>query len=255
MKRTENEWNMKRTVGRTEIWLSVMLVMALMPVTLKGQDLSITSTAGGWTYASGLHTIINDGAYTIEMTTPSTTTTTDRIVVAGGVTADITLNGVSIDRSADVSNSPTACAFNIVSNFPVNLTLLGNNTLKSGNALPGLYAASSKILTITAASTGALSAFGGNNAAGIGGDMGGTPGNITINGGTINATGGSGGAGIGGGLSGAGGTTVINGGTVTAIGGTGAAGIDGGAGGSGINSMTHPTAATVTAPNTACPQR
>ena len=50
----------------------------------------------GWTYSGNVLTINTTGAYTISMKTPGTTTN-NRIAVASGVTADITLNGVSID--------------------------------------------------------------------------------------------------------------------------------------------------------------
>ncbi len=79
---------------------------------------------------------------------------------------------------------------------------------------------------------GAVTATGGDSAAGIGGGFYSTndyaePGSITINGGVVTATGGDDGAGIGSGYETAAGTITINGGSVTATG-HGAAGIGGG---------------------------
>jgi hypothetical protein len=71
-------------------------------------------------------------------------------------------------------------------------------------------------LTITAASTGSLTATGGYYAAGIGGGQNHTGGIIAISGGTVEATGGDYGAGIGSGGYSAGGDITISGGMVTA---------------------------------------
>jgi uncharacterized repeat protein (TIGR02543 family) len=101
-------------------------------------------------------------------------------------------------------------------------------------------------LTIYAQSTepetmGRLTATGGNDQAGIGGEGGQAGGAITINGGTVIAIGGSGSgdyfgaAGIGGGNYGAGGDVTINGGIVNASGSERGAGIGGGRHGAGGN--------------------
>jgi hypothetical protein len=149
----------------------------------------------------------------------------DRIVVASGVTADITLRDLTIDASAR-NDIP---AFDMTG-ATVNLTLSGTNILKSGGNRAGLLAPQGSTLTISAAdTTHTLTSTGGNNGAGIGGGRDGAGGTVTISGGTVTATGGSSGAGIGG-AGGAGGTITINGGTVTATGGSDGAGI-GGAGG------------------------
>ena len=73
--------------------------------------------------------------------------------------------------------------------------------------------------------TGALTANGDAEQAGIGSGGNGTAGTITINGGTVNAVGGAEAAGIGGGRLGGCGTVIINGGTVMAKGNSGYAGI------------------------------
>jgi hypothetical protein len=78
--------------------------------------------------------------------------------------------------------------------------------------------------------TGYIEAYGGSDAAGIGGGYNCYGGTITINGGTIVAKGGDEGAGIGGGEDGTGGDIHISGGDITAYGGDYAAGIGGGDG-------------------------
>lgn len=93
----------------------------------------------------------------------------------------------------------------------------------------GISGASVTINDSSAAATGALTARGGGEGAGIGSDWDRTEGgNVTINGGTIDVIAGTeGGAGIGGTDSGDGGTITINGGSVTAFAWSGA-GIGGG---------------------------
>ncbi|MCD7764148.1 MAG: InlB B-repeat-containing protein, partial [Lachnospiraceae bacterium] len=104
------------------------------------------------------------------------------------------------------------------------LTASSGITVSSGNTL-NIYGQSG--------GTGALSATGASNNAGIGGTNGNGCGTITINGGTITAAGGENGAGIGGGYKGTGQNITINGGTVTATGGSRGAGIGGGRAGTG----------------------
>jgi hypothetical protein len=190
-------------------------------------DSDLTITGGSsCAYAEGILTITGDGTYTIAMRSGVSGPTTDRIVVASGVNAAITLNGVNID----VSGIDDACAFDMTG-ATVSLTLGGNNVLKSRGA--GLLAPEGSTLTITTSSTGSLDVTGGDEGAGIGGGSGGDGGTVTITGGTVTATSGSYGAGIGGGDNGAGGTISISGGTVTATGGLWGAGIGGGMSGDG----------------------
>jgi hypothetical protein len=174
---------------------------------------AVFTVTGGtsYSYVSRVLTITGDGTYTIGMAEGVGPSNYDRIVVASGVTADITLNGVNID----ISGIDGACAFDMTG-AAVNLTLLGSNILKSGGNKAGLQVPADAALAITAASTGSLEATGGNGA-GIGGGGGdyGAGGTISISGGTDTATGDSGGAGIGGGRNGAGGTiTALSGNAV-----------------------------------------
>ncbi|MCI6515745.1 MAG: hypothetical protein MR442_00910 [Lachnospiraceae bacterium] len=193
-----------------------------------------------YTYADGVLTIKSDKALTIANTDPSTATT-DRIEVADGVFADITLAGVNIDVS---SKSDTA-AFKIanVSFGSGTITLAGDsvNKLKSGSNCAGLQ----MIKDLYIKGEGELIATGGSNGAGIGGGDHGEVSNIRIMGGTVIATGGSNGAGIGGNQSFRRLDITITGGTVTATGGSNGAGI--GCGNGGDSSSILITGGTVTA--------
>jgi len=198
---------------------------------------NITGDAG-WTYASNVLTITEDGTYSIAMATPGATTTTDRISITPGVEAVVTLNGVKIN----LNSVNDACAL-AMSGATVNLIMAGSNELRSGQNRAGIEAPAGTKLTISAESSGSLISEGGQNGAGIGGRMesgigdsiGGT---ITINNGEIEAYGNYQGAGIGGGYggvliqnseNGSGGTITVNGGSVIASGGYyGGAGIGAG---------------------------
>ena len=204
-----------------EIWEGTTTAFVFTPVIFYDPDAMIAADYGdfnvinympSWvTYADGLLTITSNGTYIISMKNGVTSTTEDRIVVSPDVTADIILSGVNINRSG-VSNS---CAFDMTG-ANVNLTLIGDNTFRSGSGRAGLQAPSGSILIITTASTGTLTVTGGNSSAGIGGSSGdlNIGGNITIAGGTVTTTGSA--AGIGGGWNGSGGTINISGGTVNA---------------------------------------
>ncbi|MEA4969790.1 MAG: leucine-rich repeat protein [Candidatus Pelethousia sp.] len=193
---------------------------------------SVTGNTAGYTYDGGVLTFMQNGTYTVSMATPGAITATDRIVVQSGVTADITLDGVNIDVSAG------GCAFNMTG-AAVNLTLEGDNVLKSGKDNAGLSCPDGAVLSIGGAgsltATGGIGSIGSNgrSGAGIGGE-GSSGGNITINSGTVMANGGNRSAGIGGGgLNESGGAVIINDGSITANGGNGGAGIGGGRDGGG----------------------
>jgi uncharacterized repeat protein (TIGR02543 family) len=192
----------------------------------------------GWNYSSSSSTvtITTTGNYTI-----IGTTTANRVVVAANVTANITLNGVSIDVSG-VSN---ACAFYITPGAVANITLASGatNTLKSNGQSAGLQAPAGATLSIASAAgpgstNGTLDVYAGATGAGLGGGNGQIGGTITITGGTVKATSynpiitdaGAGGAAIGGGSGAAGGSITISGGAVTATGSANATPAGGGAG-------------------------
>lgn len=172
-------------------------------------------------------------------------------IVIDGTTVNLTIRDVNIDRNAWYA---TTAAIELVNGAKLNLTLEGNNVLKGSIGGAGIGVGEDCTLTITAQSTGTLTAVGGSyygGAAGIGangtGAYNGKPreviqkfGTIIIEGGTVNAEGGtysyrgvleSSGAGIGGSGYGSEGTIIIRGGVVNAVGGSGAAGIGGGSDG------------------------
>jgi len=179
----------------------------------------IISGDNSYNYAEGILTITGNGTYTISMREGLTSTTSEKIIVAPDVTANITLSGVNIN----LSNSANACAFDMAG-ATVNLTLVGNNTLRSGLGRAGLEVTEGAFLVITGESTGSLTADGysdpgaATGGAGIGSSSNRRVGTINILGGTINANSGRYNSGIGGHYSDRIGTITIAGGIVTATG-------------------------------------
>jgi Beta helix repeat len=157
------------------------------------------------------------------------TSTVNTITVNSGMVADVTLSNLNVQ----VTNR-FQCAFSVVSNTTMNLSLVGSNFLMSGRYEAGLYVPAGATLNITNGdANGLLTVIGGGNAAGIGSGKDKQSGRISINGGNITAVGGAGGAGIGCGDNGGdGGIITIAGGTVVAQGGgLGEAGCGAGIGG------------------------
>ena len=208
------------------ILLCVALVLALTlpPATTLADDtydgLTVSGGTAGtdYTYSGGLLTVLSGAALEL-----SGSTTTTMVVVQSGITANITLDNVSID----VSGTSGACAFNI-SGAAANITLDGDNTLKSGGDRAGMSVPEGASVVINGMFTDSLEAVGGDSGSGIGGGRQRGGGSITINGGTIEATGDGLAAGIGGGQNGDGGSITINGGDVKATSGESGAGIGGG---------------------------
>ena len=174
---------------------------------------------------------------TVKTTTPlmiknaSASSTTDRIEVADGVSANITLAGVDINVSSLSDTAAFKIADNSIGNVTVNL--VGANTLISGNNCAGLQKNGNgdgigKLTIKSTVGTGTLTAKGGDNGAGIGGGSNGSVSNIEISGGTVTAIGRMYGAGIGGGLTGTGSNIKISGGSVKAVKGKNANKIGGG---------------------------
>ena len=179
-------------------------------------------------------------------------------IIIDGTTVNLTIKDLSITAIANNAQG-AVCVSPVLlcNNATLNLTLEGNNALTACLGGAGIRVPEGCTLTITAESTGSLTATGGDFGGTVGNNLSGgagigtedTPsspdahvqnGTITINGGTITARGGAsasvpaatgGAAGIGGSDSTEGGTVTINGGTVNATGGYYAAGIGGGAGG------------------------
>ncbi len=188
---------------------------------------------------------------TIQNVNPSTFNT-NNIRIQQGITANITLAGVSIQNTAS-NDSP----FNIMGSGTTCNIILAKDTVNTLNAT-SLYAAAlhcGEGSTVTIDGSGTLNAYGGHGSAGIGSGFNETAGHLIINGGTINAhawryntTGNvapadsvptgfgpsnwdrtdhiySGGAGIGAGTYGGASTITINGGTIHAYGSAHGAGI------------------------------
>ena len=210
-------------------------------------------------------TISASGSYIITCSSATGNT----ITIDSGITATVTLRGVSITAAA----SP----INLAPGASVTLLLDGTNTLTSTGAA-AIHVPSTATLTINEVSSGGsvtatvqnnnvysagigsnswescgtvtvrggtVTANGGNRGAGIGTGWNANGNSVTIYGGLVKAKGGSGGAGIGGGNVGDGGAVTIAGGSVEAQGGDLAAGIGGGTGGKGA--VVTITGGTVTA--------
>ena len=173
-------------------------------------------------------------------------------LVVDGVTLNLTIRDLTIDRKNFGSNSISAIS--LTNQAVLNLTLEGDNSLYGAYGGAGIGVPNRTVLCITQKSRGSLYAKGGNmfgGAAGIGAISPGLDlnyssspqtrscGYIEIAGGNVKAEGGtyrfrgsdvSGGAGIGGSYGASGGSINITGGSVTAIGGMYGAGIGGGNG-------------------------
>lgn len=110
-------------------------------------DFTVTGGALGtdYSYTDNTLTVLSEAGLTI-----SGNTTRDKIVIADGVTADVTLQNVSID----VGGTDYACAFKVAESAACNLTLNGMNTLKSGWYKAGLQVSDGAVLVIMEGSTG-----------------------------------------------------------------------------------------------------
>lgn len=162
---------------------------------------------------------ITDEFQNTQQITITGTTTNNKVVVESDVTAKIVLSDVNI---ANTTNS----AISLDNNANLTLTLMGSNTLKSGENKAGISVPEGTTITIDG--TGSLDVTGGKYAAGIGGGSNTTGGAINIKGGTIVAKSGLFAAGIGGGNSGEGGTITIEDGVVISSSSDYGAGIGGG---------------------------
>ncbi|MBQ2799740.1 MAG: hypothetical protein IJF09_10170, partial [Ruminiclostridium sp.] len=90
-----------------------------------------------YAYAGDVLTIYTSTALTIKNTNPSTPTT-DRIEVALGVSANITLAGVNIDVSSQSDTAAFKIADNSAGNVTITLADGTTNTLESGGNCAGL---------------------------------------------------------------------------------------------------------------------
>ncbi len=139
-------------------------------------------------YGAGVLTVKKTTPITIKNTDPSTPTT-DRIVIAKGVSADITLAGVNIQTGAMTGrNAITPVTIEEDSKGNVKITLAdgSENVLVAGNDKPAISKCGDNG-TLTIDGTGSLTATGGVNAAAIGSAPGYSSAGIIIDGGNIEA--------------------------------------------------------------------
>ena len=215
--------------------LLALLLLASLPVSalaaewdISKGDITVNAGSGGQTVTQGSQVNVSDNAPVIKGSSKENTVT---INAEKDQTASVTLSGASIDvrdkRKAAVSTTGEG---------NVSIELNGGSTLRSGYEHAGLEKNNGGSLTIADEDkNGKLTAWGGQQGAGIGGGSGKDGSNIFITGGGVNAIGGLAAAGIGGGLSGSGSNITISGGKVGATNGLNGAGIGGGQHGSGSN--------------------
>ena len=215
--------------------LLALLLLVSMPMSalaatwdISKGDITVNAESGGQTVRQGGGAAVPDSAPVITGTSKENNVT---INAESGQTASVTLSGVNIDvRDKGKAAVSTAGEGN------VSIELNGGSTLRSGYEHAGLEKNNGGSLTIADEDkNGKLTAWGGQQGAGIGGGSGKDGSNIFIPGGGVNAIGGPAAAGIGGGLGGNGSNITISGGKVGATNGLNGAGIGGGQHGSGSN--------------------
>ena len=222
----------------------VAMLFSLAAVVHAEEVGSLTVTGGengvDYSYEDGVLTVLTDTALTVS-TQEGVAFSNDRIAIAEGVDANITLAGLTIKSPAGVN-----AAIDASKGGDVTITLADGtkNNLTAGGSSPAVKKSNVGTLTINCASSeeeghecsescGALVATGSTLAGpGIGAASRDTATDITINGGVITATGAANAAGIGSGNTAASiENLTINGGIITATGGKDGAGIGGGANG------------------------
>ncbi|GHT01771.1 hypothetical protein AGMMS49525_03460 [Bacteroidia bacterium] len=188
---------------------AIALCMAMTTLTVWASGtINLNTGAGdgsGYTFAGDSLRITANGTYTIQ---GDGTPTANRIIVAPGVIATITLQNVNIALPGDFEILNTAFD---MAGATVLLNLVGDNIIEASRDYHGIINVPNRS-TLVIDGTGSLTV---NNinygySAAIGGDWLGVAGDITINGGTVTADGIPGG-GIGPGTFGRGGTFAMNG--------------------------------------------
>ena len=215
--------------------LLALLLLVSMPMSalaatwdISKGDITVNAESGGQTVRQGGGAAVPDSAPVITGTSKENNVT---INAESGQTASVTLSGVNID----VRDKGKA-AVSTTGEGNVSIELNGESTLRSGYEHAGLEKNNGGSLTIADEDkNGKLTAWGGQQGAGIGGGSGKDGSNIFITGGRVNAIGDLAAAGIGGGLGGNGSNITISGGKVGATNGLNGAGIGGGQHGSGSN--------------------
>ena len=215
--------------------LLALLLLVSMPMSalaatwdISKGDITVNAESGGQTVRQGGGAAVPDSAPVITGTSKENNVT---INAESGQTASVTLSGANID----VRDKGKA-AVSTTGEGNVSIELNGESTLRSGYEHAGLEKNNGGSLTIADEDkNGKLTAWGGQQGAGIGGGSGKDGSNIFITGGRVNAIGDLAAAGIGGGLGGNGSNITISGGKVGATNGLNGAGIGGGQHGSGSN--------------------
>ena len=215
--------------------LLALLLLVSMPMSalaatwdISKGDITVNAESGGQTVRQGGGAAVPDSAPVITGTSKENNVT---INAEKDQTASVTLSGVNID----VRDKGKA-AVSTTGEGNVSIELNGGSTLRSGYEHAGLEKNNGGSLTIADEDkNGKLTAWGGQQGAGIGGGSGKDGSNIFITGGGVNAIGGLAASGIGGGLGGNGSNITISGGKVGATNGLNGAGIGGGQHGSGSN--------------------
>ena len=213
--------------------LLALLLFAGLPVSalaatwdIGNGDITVNAGSGGQTVTQGSQVDVPDDAPVITGSSDEHSVT---INAEKDQTANVTLSGANIDVS-----SAGKAAVSTTGEGNVSIELNGGSTLRSGYEHAGLEKNNGGSLTIADEDkNGKLTAWGGQQGAGIGGGSGKDGSNIFITGGGVNAIGGLAAAGIGGGLGGNGSNITISGGKVGATNGLNGAGIGGGQHGSG----------------------
>ena len=180
--------------------LLALLLLASLPVSalaaewdIRKGDITVNAESGGQTVRQGGGAAIPDSAPVITGTSKENNVT---INAEKDQTANVTLSGVNID----VRDKGKA-AVSTTGEGNVSIELNGGSTLRSGYEHAGLEKNNGGSLTIADEDkNGKLTAWGGQQGAGIGGGSGKDGSNIFITGGGVNAIGGLAAAGIGGGL-------------------------------------------------------
>jgi hypothetical protein len=140
--------------------LSMVAYGASDGTTIDLSDENPSMSGTGWTYNANIYTITDGADVTV-----TGSTTSKRIVVAGGANADITLSNAEIRSSSNIPFSITGAT--------VDITLDGTNSLMNTSAnhsyqCAGLQVAQNSKLIITEESTGSLEATSGMYGAAIG---------------------------------------------------------------------------------------
>ena len=215
---TPNEGSGGGTVEQAETATEIELNDNLATNSDQGYTVETKEVINKWNQNSNVNVlkITNAGSYKLTKNKDVKKLWCVEIAAESG-TVDLTLSGLNLDVSMTGHNITNGVpALSISGGCETVITLVGENTLKSGVNCAGLQNGENKL---TIKGGGTLKATGGIRGAGIGGGMNANGGNITIESGTVTATGGLSGAGIGGGYEGGNGINItLTGGTADSSG-------------------------------------